>query len=156
METSIKNIKETLEKNLIPMLLGEPGTGKLSCIENLSKIMHTKCFVLACNQLDDKADLITIRITKNNNEIVFYPHEIIKNAITYAEENPRETPILVFDELNRTTPDVISEIVSIIISKSIGSKKLPDNLKIIITGKNGKKNVVQNILDDRFVVVFNK
>ena len=55
-------VKKDLEKNLIPMLLGEPGIGKSSWLQNLANLMHTKCFTLACNQLADKADLTGARL----------------------------------------------------------------------------------------------
>lgn len=141
-------VRKDLDKNLIPMLLGEPGIGKSSWLISLAKEMHTKCFVLACNQLADKADLTGARLVpvtdKDGNIIdykqVFYPHAVIYDAIKYAEEHPHETPILFMDELNRTTPDVTSEALSIPTLRAIGSKKLPDNLRVVIAG-NDKGNV---------------
>lgn len=144
----MKCVRKDLEKNLIPMLLGEPGIGKSSWLTALADLMHTKCFTLACNQLADKADLTGARLVpvldKNGNaesyKQVFYPHAVIHDAIKYAEENPRETPILFLDELNRTTPDVTSEALSIPTLRSIGSMQLPDNLRVVIAG-NDKGNV---------------
>lgn len=131
----------------VPMLLGEPGIGKSSWVEDLGKKMHTKVFTLACNQLADKADLTGARLVpcKNSNgedsyEQVFYPHAIIRRAISYALDNPRETPILFLDELNRTTPDVTSELLSIPTLRAIGNTDLPDNLRVITAG-NDKGNI---------------
>lgn len=133
----------------VPMLLGEPGIGKSSWVEALGRKMHTKVFTLACNQLADKADLTGARLVpckdSNGNESyeqVFYPHAIIRRAIQYAIDNPRETPILFLDELNRTTPDVTSELLSIPTLRSIGNTELPDNLRVITAG-NDKGNVTQ-------------
>ncbi len=141
-------VNNCLDNNLIPMLLGEPGIGKSSWLEALATSRHTKCFTLACNQLADKADLTGARlvpITDKDGNVVdykqeFYPHAVIHNAIEYALENPRETPILFLDELNRTTPDVTSEALSIPTMRSIGNKKLPSNLKVVIAG-NDKGNI---------------
>lgn len=141
-------VKKDLEKNLIPMLLGEPGIGKSSWLQNLATLMHTKCFTLACNQLADKADLTGARlvpVTDSDGNVqtykqVFYPHAVIHDAIDYAAKNPRETPILFMDELNRTTPDVTSEALSIPTLRAIGSQELPDNLRVVIAG-NDKGNV---------------
>lgn len=141
-------VKKDLEKNLIPMLLGEPGIGKSSWLQNLATLMHTKCFTLACNQLADKADLTGARlvpVTDFDGNVqtykqVFYPHAVIHDAIDYAAKNPRETPILFMDELNRTTPDVTSEALSIPTLRAIGSQELPDNLRVVIAG-NDKGNV---------------
>ena len=146
--TFMTTVKHDLEAGLIPMLLGEPGIGKSSWITDLGRIMHTEVFVLACNQLADKADLTGARLVpvtdKDGNitgyEQVFYPHAIIRRAISYAEEHPRETPILFMDELNRTTPDVTSEALSIPTMRSIGNAKLPDNL-LVVTAGNDKGNI---------------
>ena len=157
-DTLMTLVRKDIDSNNIPMLLGEPGIGKSSWLENLAKLMHTKCFTLACNQLADKADLTGARLvpvyepvldsdgnpTGEQNVIdykqKFYPHAVIHDAIDYAEKNPRETPILFLDELNRTTPDVTSEALSIPTMRSIGSKKLPKNLKVVIAG-NDKGNI---------------
>ena len=155
-QTLMTLVRRNIEQNTIPMLLGEPGIGKSSWLTNLAALMHTSCFTLACNQLADKADLTGARLVpvtetqtdNNGNEIlvttgykqVFYPHAVIHDAIEYAEKHPRETPILFLDELNRTTPDVTSEALSIPTLRSIGSKNLPNNLRVVIAG-NDKGNV---------------
>ena len=142
-DTLMLCVRRDLDKNLIPMPLGEPGIGKSSWLANLANLMHTKCFTLACNQLADKADLTGARLVPTDNgeyKQVFYPHAVIHDAIEYAEAHPRETPILFLDELNRTTPDVTSEALSIPTMRSIGSKSLPANLRVVIAG-NDKGNV---------------
>lgn len=146
--TLMNFVRKDIDNGLIPMLLGEPGIGKSSWLMALADLMHTKCFVLACNQLADKADLTGARlvpVTDKDGNItsykqVFYPHAVIHDAIEYAKANPRETPLLFMDELNRTTPDVTSEALSIPTLRAIGSVSLPDNLRVIIAG-NDKGNV---------------
>lgn len=142
-----KVIRMDVENGLIPMLLGEPGIGKSSWVEDLAKDMGTKCFTLAVNQLADKADLTGARLIPvklDNGETTykqyFYPHAVIHDAIEYAKNNEDETPILFMDELNRTTPDVTSEALSIPTLRSIGSVKLPKNLRVITAG-NDKGNI---------------
>lgn len=136
-------VRKTIETGSIPMLLGEPGIGKSSWLIDLANQMGTKAFVLACNQLADKADLTGARLVPDQNggySQVFYPHQVINDAITYAKENPRETPLLFMDEINRTTPDVTSAALSIPTLRSIGSIKLPDNLRVVVAG-NDKGNI---------------
>lgn len=149
-------VKKILETNHVPMLLGEPGIGKSSWVEELGKLMHTKVFVLACNQLADKADMTGSRLAPVGKTIVnnpdgstteevdyaqkFFPHIVVKEAIEYALANPSETPILFMDELNRTTPDVTSEALSLPTLRSIGNVSLPANLRIITAG-NDKGNI---------------
>lgn len=147
-------VRADIDNGLIPMLLGEPGIGKSSWLIKLGEDMHTKVFVLACNQLADKADLTGARLVPTEDgsyKQTFYPHAVVHDAIEYAAANPRETPILFMDELNRTTPDVTSECLSIPTLRAIGSRQLPDNLRVVIAG-NDKGNVTS--LDEASVSRF--
>lgn len=143
-DTLMTLIDADIQNGLIPMLLGEPGIGKSSWVEALGQRNCTQVFVLPCNQLADKADLTGGRLVPiegtDEYKMVFYPHAVIMDAIKYAEEHPREFPILFMDELNRTTPDVTSEALSIPTLRSIGNKKLPKNLRVITAG-NDKGNI---------------
>ena len=142
-------IPRDLAENNVPMLVGEPGIGKSSWVENFTAtVLHTRCFCLPCNQLADKADMTGCRLVevgvKPNGEKdyaqVFYPHKVIRDAIEYAKAHPDETPVLFLDEINRSTPDVTSEALSIPTMRSIGDNRIPDNVKVIIAG-NDKGNV---------------
>ncbi len=142
-------VKQDVKHNNVPMLVGEPGIGKSSWVEDFAaRELGTRCFCLACNQLADKADLTGARLVpvgknkKGEDDYAqyFYPHKIIRDAIEYAEAHPDETPILFLDEINRSTPDVTSEALSIPTMRSIGDRHIPDNLKVIIAG-NDKGNV---------------
>ena len=148
-------VSKDLACSKIPMLLGEPGIGKSSWTEALAASMKTKCFTLAVNQLADKADLTGARLVPTsvdgNYKQVFYPHEVIMDAVEYAEAHPRETPILFLDEINRTTADVTSAALSIPTMRRIGSIKLPNNLKVMVAG-NDKGNVTS--LDEASVSRF--
>lgn len=162
-----KTIVETdLKWGNIPMLLGGPGIGKSSWVKWFAGEIGTKSFSLACNQLGDKADLTGARLLpvldKNGNETgdweqKFFPHQTISRAIRYALENKSETPILFLDEINRTTADITSALLSLATDRSIGNVELPDNLRIMIAG-NDKGNVT--MLDtasiSRFVLYYMK
>lgn len=143
-DTLMNLIDADIESGLIPMLLGEPGIGKSSWVASLAQRHGTQVFVLPCNQLADKADLTGGRLVPiegtNDYKMVFYPHSVIMDAIMYAETHPHENPILFMDELNRTTPDVTSECLSIPTLRAIGNKTLPKNLRVITAG-NDKGNI---------------
>lgn len=143
-DTLMRLVDADIASGLIPMLLGEPGIGKSSWVEALGQRNGTKVFVLPCNQLADKADLTGGRLVPiegtDDYKMVFYPHAVIMDAIHYAQTHEREFPILFMDELNRTTPDVTSEALSIPTLRSIGSIKLPKNLRVITAG-NDKGNI---------------
>jgi len=154
-ETLTEIIKTDLQAGAVPALMGEPGIGKSSFVEDLAASMDTKAFTLACNQLADKADLTGGRLvpTKDGKSYsqVFYPHEVIQEAIAYAEANPREWPILFLDEINRSTSDVTSAALSLPTLRKIGSSSLPSNLRIMVAG-NDKGNVT--MLDEASISRF--
>lgn len=133
-----------LEMEIVPALMGEPGIGKSSFVEDLARSMNTKAFVLPCNQLADKADLTGARLVPTEDgksySQVFYPHHVVQEAIEYALANPRENPILLLDEINRTTPDVTSAALTLVTLRRLGAAELPSNLRLMIAGNN-KGNV---------------
>lgn len=154
-DTLTEIIKTDLEAGAVPALMGEPGIGKSSFVEDLARSMDTQAFTLPCNQLADKADLTGGRLvpTKDGKSYsqVFYPHEVIQNAVSYAEDNPREWPILFLDEINRATSDVTSAALSLPTLRRIGSTALPKNLRIMVAG-NDKGNVT--MLDEASISRF--
>ncbi len=138
-------VRTDLEIGAVPALMGEPGIGKSSFVEDLAKQMDTQSFTLSCNQLADKADLTGARLVPTMDgksyEQVFYPHSTVQQAIEYAHANPREWPILFFDEITRTSPDVTSAALTMVTERRLGKEKFPDNLRMMVAG-NDKGNVV--------------
>lgn len=146
-DTLAKLVRQSLEVGATPALMGEPGIGKSSFVEDLAYSMNTKAFVLPCNQLADKADLTGARLVPyvkddgtDSYKQVFYPHQVIQEAIDYAETNPREWPILFLDEINRTTSDVTSGALTLVTLRRMGHVELPKNIRIVVAG-NDKGNV---------------
>lgn len=144
-------------------LIGEPGIGKSSFMENFAEtVLCSKCFTLACNQLADKADLTGARLVpytapdgSQQYKSMFYPHQVIADAIDYAAAHPSETPVLFLDEINRSTTDVTSAALSLTTLRQIGSSKLPDNLIIVVAG-NDKGNVtsLDSASISRFIKIY--
>lgn len=136
-----------LEVGITPALFGNSGIGKSSFVEALARQHGTRCFVMPCNQLADKADLTGSRLVLVDGDYVqrFFPHEVITSAITYAEQHPDERPILFLDEVNRTNSDITSASLTLVTLRRMGYKELPDNLRLVIAG-NDKGNIVT--LDD--------
>lgn len=156
-DTFTEIVKFHLSVGQVPILIGEAGIGKSSFAEGLAKATHTKAFVLPCNQLTDKADLTGARLVPTpdgkSHMQVFYPHAIVQAAIEYARANPRENPILLLDEVNRTSSDVTSAVLTMITLGELGKETLPENLRLMVAG-NDKGNVTT--LDEaslsRFVI----
>lgn len=148
-------IEANIKARHTPALLGEPGIGKSSLIEDLARVFKTKVFTLAINQLADRADLTGVRMVKSEDTGSWsqkaFPHFKIMEAIEYGEANPDETPILFLDEFNRASSDITSAVLSLHTERAIGSIKFPENLRLIIAG-NDKGNVTS--VDDASISRF--
>ena len=154
-EMLVNTTIKLLNAKRVPALMGEPGIGKSSFVEDVARRTNTQCFTLPCNLLADKADLTGARLVLDEKTGVwsqkFFPHSTISKAIRYAEANPNEQPILFLDEINRTTSDVTSGTLTLVTLRRIGDEDLPKNLRIIVAG-NDKGNVTA--LDDASVSRF--
>lgn len=136
-------IEADLKAGQTPALMGEPGIGKSSLIEDLSRTFKTAVFTLPVNQLADRADLTGVRMTQSENGTwrqEAFPHSTIMDAIEYAQDHPDEFPILFLDEFNRASSDITSSILSFQTLRRIGTINFPDNLRLIVAG-NDKGNV---------------
>lgn len=154
-ELLVTTTVKLLDANRVPALMGEPGIGKSSFVEDVARRTNTQCFTLPCNLLADKADLTGARLVLDEKTGIwsqkFFPHSVISQAINYAKNNPNEQPILFLDEINRTTSDVTSGTLTLVTLRRIGDEDLPKNLRIIVAG-NDKGNVTA--LDDASVSRF--
>lgn len=143
-ETFTEILRLDLESGIVPFLAGEPGIGKSSIVKSMAAAMNSRVFVVMCNQMADKGDLTGARLMPTSDgssyEQRFFPHHKVKAAVDYAIANPRDTVILMLDEINRTTPDVTSAALTISTERELGDVVLPDNLKVVVAG-NDKGNV---------------
>lgn len=150
-------VKTDLSNGQVPALMGKPGIGKSSFVEALATDLGTECWTLPCNQLADKSDLTGARLvpTADGSSYyqVFFPHQVVAEAIAHALAHPDQEPILFFDEVNRAPADVTSAVLTMVTLRRLGKERLPNNLRIMIAG-NDQGNVTT--LDDaslsRFVV----
>lgn len=154
-ELLVTTTVKLLDANRVPALMGEPGIGKSSFVEDVARRTNTRCFTLPCNLLADKADLTGARLVLDEKTGIwsqkFFPHDTISQAINYAKDNPNEQPILFLDEINRTTSDVTSGTLTLVTLRRIGNEDLPKNLRIIVAG-NDRGNITA--LDDASVSRF--
>lgn len=137
-------VNALLNTGSIPFLNGEAGIGKSSWVMALAEERNTQCFTTTCNQLGDKSDLTvpkTVPTPKKDDYMQkFFPHATIQRAIDYAVAHPNEKPILFLDELNRTTSDITSALLSLTTARMLGNVTLPNNLLMIAAG-NDKGNI---------------
>lgn len=148
---------------ICPFIMGEPGIGKSSVIRAMCEERGWHFFELLCNQLGDRADLTGCRSIKDiemvngkEKEIwkqIFFPHQSVQDAITCAANHPDEIVVLFLDEINRTTSDITSAILSFTTARKIGTYEFPDNVRFIVAG-NDKGNITA--LDSASISRFSK
>ena len=136
---------------ICPFILGEPGIGKSSVVRAMCEENGWHFFELLCNQLGDRADLTGCRSVKTTENVsgkdeeiwkqVFFPHQSIQDAITCAKNNPDDIVVLFLDEINRTSSDITSAILSFTTARKIGTYEFPPNVRFVVAG-NDKGNVV--------------
>lgn len=148
---------------ICPFIMGEPGIGKSSVIRAMCEEKGWHFFELLCNQLGDRADLTGCRSVKTTEVIngkeeeiwkqIFFPHQSIQDAIVCAQNNPNDIVVLFLDEINRTSSDITSAILSFTTARKIGTYEFPANVRFIVAG-NDKGNITA--LDSASISRFSK
>ena len=134
-----------------PLLLGEPGIGKSSMVRGMCDKKNWNFFEVLCNQLGDRTDLTGCRSVKDTVQIdkdkveeiwkqIFFPHQSIQNALKCAKQHPDEIVVLFLDEINRTSSDITSAVMSFTTSRTVGTYTFPDNVRFIVAG-NDRGNI---------------
>ena len=131
---------------ICPFIMGEPGIGKSSFVRALCQEKGWHFFEVLCNQLADRSDLtgcrsVSTKETVNNKteevwKQIFFPHKDVQDAITAAKNYPNDIVILFLDEINRTSADITSAILSFTTARKVGSYVFPDNLRFITAGND--------------------
>lgn len=148
---------------ICPFIMGEPGIGKSSVIKAMCEERGWHFFELLCNQLGDRADLTGCRSIKTTETVngkdeevwkqIFFPHQSIQDAITCAKNNPNDIVVLFLDEINRTSSDITSAILSFTTARKIGTYTFPANVRFVVAG-NDKGNITA--LDSASISRFSK
>lgn len=135
---------------ICPLIKGEPGIGKSSLVRAMCEERGWHFYELLCNQLGDRADLTGCRSVKTIENVngkdeeiwkqIFFPHQSVQDAITCAQNNPDDIVVLFLDEINRTSADITSAILSFTTARKIGTYSFPDNIRFIVAG-NDKGNI---------------
>lgn len=141
-----KTVLAVLKTGRVAYFRGEGGIGKSKFLECFASEFGFSYYHLASNQLAEKADLTAVQYephpTKPRKNPVYYPHKTIQNAIDFAEDNPTEKVLLFLDEINRTSSDVTSALLTLSTEREIGSERIPKNIYLVAAG-NDHGNVTQ-------------
>lgn len=157
--TLTKLLQQDLESNRAPFLIGDVGIGKSSFCLDLSNQQNGKAFLVPCNQMADKLDLIQERLAEVEDAptlderfiMVYVIHPEIKEALDYAVAHPDQHVYLTFDEINRTSADLTSALLTTITMRKLGNHVFPQNLHIIAAG-NDRGNIT--MLDEASLTRF--
>lgn len=131
---------------ICPFIMGEPGIGKSSIVRAMCKEKGWYFFELLCNQLGDRSDLTGCRSIKSTEKIdgkeeeiwkqIFFPHQSIQDAISCAKNHPNDIVVLFLDEVNRTSSDITSAVLSFTTARRVGTYTFPDNVRFIVAGND--------------------
>ncbi|UQS86629.1 ATP-binding protein [Nicoliella spurrieriana] len=127
----------------VPNIVGDAGIGKSALVADLARQNNAKLFTTVVS-LSEKGDLAipvppltadSFVQTKQYGKLADvqfgYSHQLIE-IIQFAERHP-EVPIYWFlDEFNRGSQGVQSELMNLVLQRSINSLKLPEQVHIII------------------------
>lgn len=134
--TAKKCLPFLLDANIAPNLVGEPGIGKTSVVNQFAEENGYKIFRLNLGN-QDVGDLIGLAdfTTNNNGEKTATKFMMPSWALElkeFAENNPDKYAIVYLDEINRASRrDVLQAIFPLILEKRLHTTQMPDNVRII-------------------------
>jgi len=127
----------------VPNIVGEAGIGKSALVAEVARHQHAKLFTTVVS-LAEKGDLAIpvppltsdsfIETAKYGRlaDVQFgYAHTLIE-IITYAEAHPQQPIIWFLDEFNRGTQAVQSELMNLVLQRTINTLKLPDQVQLVL------------------------
>lgn len=132
---NVANFKEALpilfKCKITPLITGVHGIGKSQCIKQAVEPIG-KSFDFRLGQMSDVGDLVgLLDIMKSDNFSRFKMPERIYNIIKYCEENPDKYGVMFFDEINRTTKDLLQAVFQIVLDHELNGTIFPPNLRCV-------------------------
>lgn len=129
-----KSVMLTIAAGKTPLLIGERGLGKSSMMRDIARQLKMKYINIDVNLLKE-GEIGGLPIPSKNKQGVmvtdYAVHAKIKMIEDYLSENPDGSVLLFMDELNRTSKEVMSELMNIILNREINGYNIPDNVFIV-------------------------
>ncbi|RRK10259.1 ATP-binding protein [Lactiplantibacillus garii] len=136
-------IPVVLKAGNVPNVVGEAGIGKSALISDVARQMGAKLFTTVVS-LSEKGDL-AIPVPPLTSESFIqtaaygqladvqfgYAHTLIE-IIQYAEAHPKQPIIWFLDEFNRGTQAVQSELMNLVLQRTINTLKLPQQVQLVL------------------------
>lgn len=133
----IKKLKEALPvcfgANVTMLLVGPHGIGKSQGVRQAVEGQGIgKVFDFRLGQMADTGDIIGLLDVQSDKEFCeFKIPQRIHEVIQYCENNPKKYGVLFFDEMNRTTKDILQAIFQIVLDHELNGLKFPKNMKAV-------------------------
>jgi len=133
----VKGLKIALpicfEANVTMLIAGQHGLGKSQGVrqaiedEGIGKVWDFRL-----GQMADTGDIIGLLDIDNKKDFcTFKIPERIHQVKNYCENNPNKYGVLFFDEMNRTTKDILQAIFQIVLDHELNGLKFPKNMKAV-------------------------
>lgn len=132
-----------LKAGNVPNIVGEAGIGKSALVTDVATRLHAKLFTTVVS-LSEKGDLaIPVPPLTSDSfiqtaaygrlaDVQFgYAHTLIA-IIQYAEAHPQQPILWFLDEFNRGTQAVQSELMNLVLQRTINTLKLPPQVQLIL------------------------
>jgi hypothetical protein len=132
-----------LKAGNVPNIVGEAGIGKSALVADVARKLGAKLFTTVVS-LSEKGDLaIPVPPLTSDSfiqtqhygqlaDVQFgYSHTLIE-IIQYAEAHPQQPILWLLDEFNRGTQAVQSELMNLVLQRTINSLRLPEQVQLIL------------------------
>ncbi|MFC6181718.1 AAA family ATPase [Lactiplantibacillus daowaiensis] len=132
-----------LKAGNVPNIVGEAGIGKSALVAEVAHRLQAKLFTTVVS-LSEKGDLAipvppltsdSFIQTKAYGQLADvqygYAHTLIA-IISYAEAHPQQPIIWFLDEFNRGTQAVQSELMNLVLQRTINTLTLPDQVQLVL------------------------
>lgn len=133
----VKGLKKALpvcfKSNVTMLIVGAHGLGKSQGVrqaiegEGIGKVYDFRL-----GQMADTGDIIgLLDVKKDTDYCTFKIPERIWQVKTYCEQNPDKFGVMFFDEMNRTTKDILQAIFQIVLDHELNGMRFPKNMKAV-------------------------
>jgi hypothetical protein len=133
----IKGLKTALpicfKSNLTMLIVGQHGVGKSQGVRQVVEGQGLgKVFDFRLGQMADTGDIIGLLDIENSSDYCqFKIPKRIYEVEQYCLENPDKYGVMFFDEMNRTTKDILQAIFQIVLDHELNGRKFPTNMKAV-------------------------